>query len=159
VVIDCTRRGVKISHRRGAYVPPPGAAVAMKGRIAIARTKATPDTQERVTRAFQIAAEPRQIGYRLAEREAQANFTVHVTLQDPQGHALADAYHFLNHSYPRATWEKKDVGDVLLNGFFQVPPGSYALVAVFRNTETGWEGRLQRELTVPDDAGAQRTPP
>lgn len=156
VEIDCTRRGVKISHRRGAYLPPSAAAAAMKGRIAIARTKATPDTPQKVTRAFQIAADPRQIGYRMAEKEAQANFTVHITLQDPQGHALADSYHFLNHAYPRSMWEKKDVGDVLLNGFFEAPPGSYALVAVFRNTDTGWEGRLQRELDVPEEAGAER---
>ena len=156
VSIETTRSGVRVVHRTGRYGAPSTPAVAAGARIRVAESTRPAAAPGNVVRMFQIAADPRHMGYKVSETEASGNFTLHVLLKDEGGHVLVDAYRFFNHAYPREVWDGKDVGDVLINGWVEVPPGHYELAAVFRNTDTSWEGQVTRSLVLGASASGGR---
>jgi VWFA-related protein len=144
--VDTSRKGVRIAHRRGEYAAPPARGV--RGRIVLGAPRASAKAQ-RTQYEFRIEVDPRTIGYRVAGDEAQANFTLHVSVLDPQGTRLAESHHFIKHSYPRDLWEAEDTAPMTVKGWLEVPPGTYELGAYVHNTESGVGGSLLTGLEVP----------
>ena len=148
VSVSCRRRGVEISHRRGTYVQPPGAAAPFRGRILLGRPQRLPsDREEGLHVPFRVVADPRDLGYALQGDAMASNFTLQVTVEQGD-RRLASSYHFVEHAYPRELWDAGDVEPVTVDGWVEVPVGSYRLVASFRNARTGDGGRLSQEVSV-----------
>jgi VWFA-related protein len=154
VSVTCTRRGVKIQHRRGVYAAPPQAEQRLPGRIAF--TKGRPLQGERapgIHQPFRLEVEPRAIGYETNEVEARADFTVHFKIEAEDGVSLADTYHFISHAYERERWEAPDRPPMTLAGWVELPPGTYTLRATLRNVRTGQEGFVSQAVKVPETVG------
>jgi VWFA-related protein len=156
VSIESTRPGVRIAHSRGTYAAAQGqtAEPMVRGKIALLQPTATTPTRLEVP--FQVSADPRDIGYQRVEDSAVANFTFHLIVEDEQGRALADSYHFVNHSYPWSVWQSEAAEPILIGGRVELPAGRYRIVAKFANPR--WPdrgGTLQRPLTV----GSRAAPP
>ena len=77
-----------------------------------------------------------------------ANFTFHLLVEDEQGRAVADSYHFVNHSYPWSVWQSEEAEPILIGGWVELPAGRYRLVAKFANPRWPDRGTLIRPLTV-----------
>jgi VWFA-related protein len=149
ISIESTRPGVRIAHSRGTYASAQGqvAEPVVRGRIALLQPTAT--TPTRLTVPFQVLADPRDLGYQRVEDSAVANFTFHLLVEDEQGRAVADSYHFVNHSYPWSVWQSEEAEPILIGGWVELPAGRYRLVAKFANPR--WPdrgGTLIRPLTV-----------
>ena len=149
ISIESTRAGVRIAHSRGTYASAQGQAAdpVVRGRIALLQPSATTPTRLKVP--FQVSADPRDLGYQRVEDSAVANFTFHLLVEDEQGRAVADSYHFVNHSYPWSVWQSEEAEPVLIGGWVELPAGRYRLVAKFANPR--WPdrgGTLIRPLTV-----------
>lgn len=162
ISVTCTRRGVKIQHRRGVYASPPQAEQRLPGRIAF--TKGRPLQGERapgIHQPFRLEVEPRAIGYQANEVEARADFTVHFKVEAQDGVPLADTYHFISHAYDRERWEAPDRPPMTLSGWVELPPGTYTLRATLRNVSTGHEGFVSQTVKVPETVGhpAESNPP
>jgi VWFA-related protein len=150
--IETSRKGTRIAHRRGEYAAPPQRG--LRGRIALGAPKAGAKP-ERVLYDFRIEVDPKTIGYRVTGDEAQANFTLHVTVLDPRGTRLAESHHFINHSYPRELWEAEQAAPMTVTGWLEVPPGAYEIRAYLHNTESGLGGPLLTGLEVPQGSAAE----
>lgn len=154
VSVECTRRGVKIRHRRGVYAAPPQAEQRLPGRIAFARGR--PLQGERapgIHQPFLLEVEPRAIGYQASEQEARADFTVHFKVESTTGIPLADTFHFISHAYDRERWEAPDRPPMTLAGWVELPPGTYTLRAILRNVRSGHEGFVSQTVQVPETVG------
>src|SRR5206468_6599023 len=99
--------------------------------------------------SFQVQVDPRGIGYLLSGEEASANFTLHIIVEDDSGRERVSAFHLINHAYPAELWRKGDVGPVLINGWVELPAGSFTLRALFRNTQSGAGGEVRQTLELP----------
>ncbi len=154
VSVTCTRRGVRIQHRRGVYAAPPQVEQRLPGRIAFG--KGRPLQGERapgIHQPFRLEVEPRAIGYETNETEARADFTIHFEVEAQDGVPLADTYHFIRHSYERDRWDAPDRPPMTLAGWVELPPGSYTLRATLRNVRTGQEGFVSQAVKVPETVG------
>jgi hypothetical protein len=159
VSVTCTRRGVKIQHRRGVYAAPPQAEQRLPGRIAF--TKGRPLQGERapgIHQPFRLEVEPRAIGYETNEVEARADFTIHFKVEAQDGVPLADSYHFISHAYDRERWEAPDRPPMTLAGWVELPPGTYTLRAILRNVRSGQEGFVSQTVKVPETVGRPKEP-
>ena len=156
VEIDTTRKGVRLVHRRGYYAPRADQAQTLPGTITVAAPARRSKAAEGARYVFQLQVDPKDIGYRIQGDEAAANFTLHVVVEDAEGRPLADSYHFINHAYPKTTWEAGETGPVLIGGWVELPPGEFTLVATLRNTETDRRGRISRRLAVPSTVPDRR---
>jgi VWFA-related protein len=162
VKVITKRRGVKINHRRGYYKKPVFDDIV--GEIRLGKPTAPSAGFEPVPGAvhlpFALAVEPRNIGYEPTEPPGAmaAQLTLHVRLTTEQGRVLADSYHFLNHGYPQAIWDKGDVAPVTLTGWVEVPPGKFRLVALFTNPKNGRRGELSGEIEIRPQSTAAPVP-
>jgi VWFA-related protein len=152
VVVDTTRRGVRITHRRGYFFEPPSAKPVMRGRIVLGPPEPRSETGHPGLRhTFVVEVDPKAIGYKSSGAEYTANFTVHVVVRSfADGQDIADSYHFLNHSYPKDVWDSGTAKPVLIRAWVEIPPGAYTLVAEIRNVESGSEGEISTAVEVPD---------
>lgn len=159
ISIRATRKGVKVAHRRGSYDQRPlneitgevliGPASAAKSRRSIEL-----GLSEHSFVPFQIVADPRGIRYEPSGDDAVASFTLHVQLRDAAGRVVADGFRFLNHSYPLRVWKSQAIEPIRINGWVELPAGSYQLVARFRNPANGRHGELVQALEVAGRPGA-----
>ena len=153
--VSTTRKGVRLTYRRGYRFGDAVRADELHGRILILQSAAR-DMKDAVAlpRDFVIEADPRQIGYKKVGAEFAATFTLDVVVEDDQGRERVGSYHLINHAYPVGLWKAGDVAPVTIRGWVELPPGRFILKAIFRNTETGWEGEIDRSVTVePAPAG------
>jgi VWFA-related protein len=157
VTVSTTRRGVRISHRRGYYIEPL-VGDALAGVIAFG--KPTPISGERqgTFLPFQVVADPKRIGYQPVGDSAQTNFTLHVQVLTETGRRLADSYHFVNHAYPMELWRAENIEPLRMDGWVELPPGSFQISATLRNPATGWEGQLARSVRVTEEGTAMVSP-
>ena len=171
VKVAATRKGVRVSYRKGVYARGSARPERAQGRIVLTPRASQTGTASEGGEArqadqagkpgqagvpgegaffdFAIEADPLQIGYKISGDEATSNFTLHVFVRDEGGHERVGAYHLLNHSYPLSLWKKGNVEPVTIRGWVQLPPGTYTIVAVFRNTETKWVGEIVQTVVVP----------
>jgi hypothetical protein len=157
VKVKTSRGGVKITHRRGYYLPPPIESI--HGGIRVGRpTKSDGEVEGGPNRAkvpIQIEIDPRTIGYEQSATDAMgAAFTIHVELQTADGRRLTDSYNFLQHSYPIALWERDAMEPVLVNGWIDIPQGEYRIIAHIRNPLTQGRGTFTRDLRIMSRAEA-----
>ena len=149
--VRTTRRGVRISHQRGVYQRSRVELLArdVRGRIALGRAQAVGGrAKDRVRVPFQLAFDPRDLGYEVLGDAALTNFTLHFLIEDGAGRRLADAYHFVNHSLSRAEWESPSPPPLVIDGWADVAVGEYTLIAVLRNPKLGNEGEIRQSLVV-----------
>jgi hypothetical protein len=157
VSVRVSRRGARISHRRGSYAGPSvhAAAPIVRGGITLARPQRAGADRLRIP--FQISAAPQDLGYEKISDSATSNFTLHVRVEDPDGRVLADSYHFVNHAYPWDLWVQGNVEPILINGWVELPPGDFELATSFKNLkqpELG--GELRRPIKVASRAEADK---
>ena len=152
VKVNCTRGGVKISHRRGYYDQ--GGSGTIVGRIDLGkRRQVTAEGRQGQFVPFRVQADPYVLGYEVSQHVAEAHFTLHFLVRGEDGRLLADSFHFISHGYPREIWEANEAEPVTLQGWVEAPVGRYTLVAYLHNSRTGRDGELTRELVVD---GAQQ---
>lgn len=152
VSVSSTRRGVRISHRRGVYAKPrEGAEDVFRGRIALGRPqRLAPERGDGLHVPFQIFFQPHDIGYTDNGAETMvASFTVHFLVE--QGNRqVAGSYHFVEHGYPKSLWVADDIEPVVIPGWVEIPKGDFRLVAKVRNVRDGRGGQLVQELKVAE---------
>jgi VWFA-related protein len=162
ISVSCSRKGVKIRSSRGIYAAPAEAEQQLRGRFAFGKgLPLVGDRAPGIHQSFQLSVDPESIGYDLTETEAQASFTVDlVVVRQSDGRRLADAYHFLEHSYDRKSWDKTDRAPMTLGGWVELPSGDYFLEAWVRNVRSGREGVIRQPVRVPTTfKTAPPTPP
>jgi VWFA-related protein len=153
VSVTAKRKGVKINHRRGYYSKPAfdniiGEIRLGPGMLRSASGDPIPGGVSHVP--FTLLVDPENIGYEPSEPpgEMSAQITVHVRLMTEEGRALADSFHFLNHSYPLKVWNSGETGPLQVAGWVEIPPGAYRLSALFTNPRNGRRGELSGEIEV-----------
>ncbi len=149
--ISSTRKGVRILHSRGTYSRSqrPGQDSFIKGQFLLGKPEAARSASgPQLKIPFQLTVEPKGIGYERLKESAVSNFTLHVKLKDETGRAVADSYHFVNHSYPWDLWLDERVEPLQIPGSVQLPPGEYVLEASFNNPKLGYSGSITRELRL-----------
>ena len=155
ISITTSRKGVRLSHRRGSYDQPSVSDVVgavRLGSISAAKEDASEKQQQPSRNSFvpfQIVADPRGIGYETVGKGVHASFTLHVQVLDAKGRIVADGFRFLNHAYPLDVWESGEVEPVVINGWAELPPGRYSLNALIRNPVNGRKGELVQVIDVP----------
>jgi VWFA-related protein len=78
-----------------------------------------------------------------------ANLTLHVRLRTAEGRFLADSFHFFAHTYPAGESEDRRDARLAVRGWLEAEPGRYLLEGVFRNSRTGSEAVVEREIEIP----------
>ena len=157
VKVSTSRRGVKITHRRGYYLPPPIETI--RGGVRVGRpTKSEREVDGGPNRAkvpIQIEIDPRSVGYEQSATDAVgASFTVYVELQTADGQRLTDSYNFLQHAYPIELWDRDAIEPVLVNGWVDLPEGRYRVIAHVRNPLNEGRGTFTRDLRIVSRAEA-----
>jgi len=149
VKVDTTRKGVELVHRRGYYSSPTYSDTFV-GTIALGTPlRLEDDGRAGQFQPFTIVVDPKGLGYTDAGGgEAVANLTLHFRVETVEGRPLADSYHFLMHAYPIDLWNAGDVEPVTINGWVELPPFDYRLVAVLRNARSGLGGEFATTLSV-----------
>jgi len=152
IAITCSRKGVKIVHRRGAYAAPPQAEQTLRGRFAFGKGKPLEgDRAPGIHQSFAITIDPESIGYDVTDVEAHSNFTVNMLVnRTSDGRRLAETYHFVEHAYEKKVWDSSDRAPMTLSGWVELAPGHYMLEAWIRNVRTGKEGVIRQTVRVPD---------
>ncbi len=150
VTIDTSRRGVRIFHRRGYYenqslVPTLGGALTTGAPVPLEE-----DGREGFFFPIRMSVSPLELGYQVQGDAAHATLTLHFQVEWWNGRVLTDSYHFLNHAYPRELWESGNIEPVTINGWVELPPGKYRLVAALKNVTTGYGGEVFAEVDVPE---------
>jgi VWFA-related protein len=152
VSVGCKRKGVEVVHRRGYYSSRESSGRALNGGIRLGKgVPLEDDGREGLFMPFKIVVDPETLGYQEFPDAgaAEATLTVHFRVETEEGRPLADSYHFLSHAYPLELWEKGDVEPIIINGWVELPPYDYRLVAVVRNARTGVGGELTTAVSVP----------
>ena len=152
---------MKISHRLGYYLPPHFDSI--QGGIRVGRpapskleVEGGPD---RAKVPIQIEIDPRTIGYEQSATDAMgAAFSIYVELQTTDGRQLTDSYNFLQHAYPIDIWQRDGMEPVLVNGWVDVPSGSFRILAHVRNPLTEGRGTFSRDLSIVSRADAGLDP-
>lgn len=155
VSIDCTRKGVKLTYRRGYYDVSPHDDVSGKvfvGEVAPAKSRRSAELGLAGYSfvPFQIVADPTGIRYETAGELAVANLTLHVQIQDAAGRVVADGFRFLAHSYPLDVWQSGKIEPVRINGWAELPAGTYQLIALLRNPANARQGQWVATLEIPE---------
>jgi VWFA-related protein len=151
VSVDCSRRGVRITHRRGVYAAPSETESRLRGRIAFPGGKRTEaEGFPGIRQPFRLEVDPESIGYDVREGGADATFTLHFEVLSDAGVPLVDSYHFISHSYDGETWNAPDRAPMTLTGWVELPPGDFSLKAAVRNVRTGLEGFVRQSVRVPE---------
>lgn len=154
VSVRSTRSGVKLAHRRGYYDPPPRRDI--EGQVLVGPT--APAKSRRALELglsghsfvpFQIVADPHGLDYKPAGEEAAASFTLHVQIQDAAGRIVTDGFRFVAHSYPLATWESGRVEPIRIQGWVELPRGTYRLIAKVHDPASGRQGEWVATLEMP----------
>jgi hypothetical protein len=161
VKVSTSRRGVKITHRRGYYLPP--RLDSIQGGIRVGRPAPSKLEVEggpnRAKVPIQIEIDPRSIGYEQTATDAMgAAFSIYVEIQTTDGRQLTDSYNFLQHAYPIEIWQRDGMEPVLVNGWVDVPSGSFRIVAHVRNPLTEGRGTFSRDLSIVSRAEAGLDP-
>ena len=161
VKVDTSRRGVKITHRRGYYLPP--RLESIQGGIRVGRPGPSKLQVEggpsRAKVPIQIEIDPRTIGYEQTATDAMgAAFSIYVEIQTTDGRRLTDSYNFLQHAYPIDVWQSDGMEPVLVNGWVDVPGGSFRILAHVRNPLTEARGTFSRDLAIVSRAEAGLDP-
>ena len=156
--VDATRKGVRITHRRGFFFSSPADALAVKGTIALGPP--TPRSEEGhvgAKHSIKILVDPRTIGYASTGAEYSVNFTLHVLVRTFDGEDVVDSFHFINHAYAQDIWKAGTMMALAFPGWVELPPGAFALSAWIRNTDTGREGEIMTavEVEAPPSSSAE----
>ena len=150
VSIDTSRRGVRIFHRRGYYESQSRAPKLSGGITTGAPVPIEEDGREGFFYPIRLSVSPLELGYQVQGDSASATVALHVQVEWWNGRVLTDSYHFMNHAYPRELWEAKDIEPITINGWVELPPGKYRLVATLTNVVTGFGGEVFTEVDVPE---------
>jgi hypothetical protein len=149
VKVSCTRKGVKLVHARGVYVPKQQSAAVMKGRFVLSRpTPAGDPAAATLRQPFRLEIDPKAIGYKAAGGEMEASFTINLSILSVSSGRLAETFHFVTHSYEAALWKGGDIAPVTFSGWVEAPAGSYILRAWVRNSESGQEGAISGPIEI-----------
>lgn len=150
VRVETSRPGVRITHRRGTYARAEDLNIPSRllGRIAVGRPEEPSSGEPGVHLPFQVIADPRRLGYQLQGEAAVVELSLHLQVQAADGRAAADSYHFLRHGYPAEVWLSGEEEPVIVEGWVELPPGEYRLVASLRNPAREMGGVLDRMLEV-----------
>jgi len=145
IKVTSSRRGVRVSHRRGAFEPPPIGALG--GQIVLGKPQPA-DSRPGKYIPFKIEVNPYLMGYQVTKHVAEAHFTLHVVVTAENGRRVADSFHFISHGYPRDVWDDEQAEPVTILGAVEAPPGNYTLDAYFYNSRNGRDGEVTTEVLV-----------
>lgn len=151
--VDCTRRGVTVTHRQDYH--PPRVWPTLAGRVVLGARTPAYDSAYDARHTFVLEVDPAAIGYRVDSENASADFTLRMIVEDTSGRQLVESFHVLNHSYTRQAWDASDRAPVTIRGWVELPRGGFYLRAYLRNTDAGRGGVVETALEVLDDAPAE----
>ena len=149
VTIDTSRKGVRIFHRRGYYESQSMTPTLSGGLTTGVPVPLEDDGREGFFYPIRMSISPLELGYQVQGDAAHATLTLHFQVEWWNGRVLTDSYHFLNHAYPRELWESGSIEPVTINGWVELPPGKYRLVATLKNVTTGYGGQVATDVEVP----------
>jgi VWFA-related protein len=150
VTIGTSRKATRIFHRRGYYEIEARAA-ALAGEISMgAPVSLEEEGKKGFFYPFRMSVSPLELGYVVEDQVAGATLTLHFQVEWWNGRVLTDSYHFLNHGYPRDLWEAGEIEPITINGWVELPPGKYRLVASLKNVRIGFGGELVADVEVPE---------
>ena len=149
VTIGTSRKATRIFHRRGYYEIEARAST-LTGGIALGQpVSLEEDDREGFFYPFRLTVSPLELGYVVEDEVAGATLTLHFQVAWWNGRVLTDSYHFLNHGYPRDLWEAEEVEPITINGWVELPPGKYRLVATIKNP-IEYDGRSEFSTNDPE---------
>jgi VWFA-related protein len=159
VTIGTERKATRIFHRRGYYEIEARAAT-LAGEISLGTPVSLEEEgKQGLFYPFRMSVSPLALGYVVEKDVAGATLTLHFQVEWWNGRVLTDSYHFLNHGYPRDLWESGQIEPITINGWVELPPGKYRLVATLKNVKIGFGGELVADVEVPETGPAKPAAP
>jgi VWFA-related protein len=152
--VDATRKGVRITHRRGFFASSLAKSLAVKGTIVLGPPSPRESGSAGAKHSFRLLVDPRTIGYSKSETEYAADLTLHFLVQTYDGKDVVDSFHFLHHAYPEDIWKAGSMRPISIRGWTELPPGAFLLTAWIRNVDSGLEGQITNAVEVEASPGA-----
>ncbi|MDX1387718.1 MAG: VWA domain-containing protein [Acidobacteriota bacterium] len=143
------RPGVRIVHRN---LPPDSSVTEdddFQAGAAVRETRERDDGEPGQIQTFLVGARQADLDYAPDGANMVADLSMRVWVETAEGDHLAEYFHFFRHTRPRDQWEAASNATLAIRGWLEAPPGSYRLVALFRNAKTGKQGRAVMEIDVP----------
>lgn len=152
VRIDTKRKGVRITHSRGYYRRPKGSTLEAMGEIKVTgmRPSSQSDGQEGEFHfaPFKVEVDPYRLGYEVGKGAAGADLTFHVRIDDEDGRTLTDVYTFTAHSYPLDVFRAGNAEPLMFEGWAELPPGLFRIVATVGNPKSGHSGEFVKTVEI-----------
>ncbi|MDX1583363.1 MAG: VWA domain-containing protein [Thermoanaerobaculia bacterium] len=149
--IQSSRSGVTLKHRRAfeGWRKPEEVEDRIRGIIQVGIPKEQEVEGERGKFVpLRIVLDPRDLDYDDSWEGAVANFTMHISLRNPQGQLLTDTYQVLRHSYPRQVWHSGELEPPQITAWADLPNGDYFAEVVVTVPSLGHKGKLRRHIAV-----------
>lgn len=152
VSVKCLRRGCEISARDGFYFEPRSGDAAL-GRLELA-AQVTKEGKTFVP--FAVTLDPTRFDLIKTDQEVGVNFTMHMRLLTHDGLPVADSFHFINHAFDRAIYDRGTLIAPRYEGSLELPAGNFLFSVVLRDPQAFRFAELVESVTVPsqEPAGA-----
>ncbi len=146
VHMSCSRPGVTLSYGRGTSHRSPDSG-RLHTRIAIpSKTHSEPGEDGLIAQPFSIGFRAAELSYEIVGKQAVAEMTLHLRVENLDGELLTHVFHDLHHVVPEGS--EGASGILTVRGTLEAPPGSYRLVAFLRSLQSDLRATTIRELTI-----------
>ncbi|MDH3284977.1 MAG: VWA domain-containing protein [Acidobacteriota bacterium] len=148
--VKCSRKGVRISTRRGYFIRP---GVPERKLADLAIGEQTPRENATIV-PFDVTIDPKEMRALQGENEIALNYSVHLVLRTADGSPVAESFHFLGHVYPKAAWEQETIEPPRYRGELELAPGNFIFNIIVRDPGLGITHESTREIRVARGAKA-----